>query len=335
MEVANKTDEDEVAAVLQVLDDETRAFFNKDFEAFSKCWVNEPYIRRLGWWTRGGVVDRWGWEAIGARAKANMEEFPEPNRSAVEFFRKNMVVRVSGDMAWATFDEYAPDTGEPSFDMPGVTRGVRVLEKHQGQWRIAFVGFVHQAVETAHTPLFRVDGRSHVTWMNEPARKLLGDSDILAVTNGRLHAADRLDNRKLQSAIADASLRDQTLDGDRAAIPVTFEATHSEEVCVCWVLTEGSGGGAVLVSVNNPTFAHDQIEAGALAFGLSPSQRRLAEFIISGLDLTQAAERMGVSVNTTRTQLQRMFDKTGARSQPALVRALLSVVPPRLSTAQS
>jgi DNA-binding CsgD family transcriptional regulator len=35
-----------------------------------------------------------------------------------------------------------------------------------------------------------------------------------------------------------------------------------------------------------------------------------------------------VSVNTLRTHLQRMFDRTGVRSQAALVGALLSVEMP-------
>lgn len=57
----------------------------------------------------------------------------------------------------------------------------------------------------------------------------------------------------------------------------------------------------------------------------SPAQIRLARLIVDGYDLAGAAELMGVSINTLRTQLQRIFDKTGARSQAALVRSLLSV----------
>ena len=34
---------------------------------------------------------------------------------------------------------------------------------------------------------------------------------------------------------------------------------------------------------------------------------------------------MGISVNTAKTHLKRMFDKTGVHAQPALVRLLLSV----------
>jgi DNA-binding CsgD family transcriptional regulator len=51
---------------------------------------------------------------------------------------------------------------------------------------------------------------------------------------------------------------------------------------------------------------------------------RLARLIVEGHELAAASGLLGVSVNTLRTQLQRMFDKTGQRSRAALVRALLS-----------
>lgn len=50
-------------------------------------------------------------------------------------------------------------------------------------------------------------------------------------------------------------------------------------------------------------------------YGLSPAQTRLAHLIVDGQNLNEAAEVYQVSVNTLRTQLQRMFDKTGVRSQ--------------------
>ena len=59
-------------------------------------------------------------------------------------------------------------------------------------------------------------------------------------------------------------------------------------------------------------------------YGLSPAQVRLARLIVDGHDLASASELLAVSVNTVRTQLQRIFDKTGVRSQAALVRSLLS-----------
>jgi DNA-binding CsgD family transcriptional regulator len=71
-----------------------------------------------------------------------------------------------------------------------------------------------------------------------------------------------------------------------------------------------------------------RLQNAVLAYRLSPAQTRLAAVIAEGRDLGAAAELLGVTVNTARTHLYRMFEKTGVHSQPALVRALLSVAAP-------
>lgn len=323
------TEGDEVEAVLRVLEAETRAFFAKDFEAFSRCWLHAPFIRRLGWWTRGGVTDRWGWDDIGDRTRQMMLDHPDPNPTAGSFTRENMVVRVSGDMAWATFDEYGLDTGEPDVDMPGLTREMRVLERHEGEWRIVFHTYIHQTKTPERAPMFRLDRAASISWMNNTAERLLTDaSALLVATHGGLHARHHANEQQLRSAIAAAACDDAKLDGSRTAVPVILESEDGEQVCVCWVLAEGGGSGAVLVSVNNLTFSQDQIDAATLLFKYSPSQQRLAESIVAGRDLMRAARELGISINTARTHLQRIYDKTGVRSQPALVRTLLSVSPP-------
>ena len=50
--------------------------------------------------------------------------------------------------------------------------------------------------------------------------------------------------------------------------------------------------------------------------------------VVSGLPLTEAAKLAGVRTSTARTQLQRVFDKLGVRTQPALVRMLLTASAP-------
>jgi DNA-binding CsgD family transcriptional regulator len=93
----------------------------------------------------------------------------------------------------------------------------------------------------------------------------------------------------------------------------------------CWVIVED---GKALVSLDDAETVASQISSAQETFGLSPAQVRLAALIVDGHDLGAAAEMLGVSVNTVRTQLKRIFEKTGVRSQPALVRALLSARPP-------
>ena len=320
--------QDDATAVMNVIEAETAAFYNKDFDAFARCWVHAPYIRRLGWWTRGGVSDRRGWETLGACTMELFRENPEPNRTANEVRRENIVLRVGHDMAWVTFDQYGPDTGEPDMDMPGLSREARVLEKHDGEWKIAYHNYVHQTPDRTRSPMLRVDRQATISWMNAAAEKEIKNNGSVVVRNGHLHATDIAADKKLQATIAWAASRDDKLDGGRGALPVVLDGGAGGEPSVCWVVTEGSGSGSVVVSINDLMFAQDRIEAAAVVYGLSPSQQSIAEQIIAGQDLVRAASNLGVSVTTARTQLQRMFEKTGVRSQPALVRALLSVVSP-------
>ena len=87
-------------------------------------------------------------------------------------------------------------------------------------------------------------------------------------------------------------------------------------------------GGLILVSFDDKAAVEHRLSAAAVIFRLSPGQLRLSQHIVDGHDLTRAAAALGIGVSATRTQLHRIFDKTGVHSQPALVRALLSAGTP-------
>jgi DNA-binding CsgD family transcriptional regulator len=319
---------DEEAAVMKVIEDETVAYFNKDFEGYARCWVHAPYTRRLGWWSGGGVIDRIGWDEIAARARLAMQDQPRPNPSATEIRRENLDIHVGQDMAWVTFHQYGPETGEPDFDMPGLSHETRVLEKHDGEWRIAYHGYIHPIVERVQSVMLRVDGSGNLIWMNKAAEALTRNADHLIVRHGQLRAVAVAANKRLHKAISVAAQVDIKLDGGRTAIPVVLDSVSGEEAIVSWVMSEGSGTNTVMVSVNDLQFTQDRLTAAAAVFELSDTQRRLTECILAGNDLQQSAQYLGISINTVRTHLQRIFDKTGTRSQPALVRTLLSVTAP-------
>lgn len=63
----------------------------------------------------------------------------------------------------------------------------------------------------------------------------------------------------------------------------------------------------------------------AAQFDLTPAEKRVATLIGSGLSLPQASARLGIAPSTARTHLSRCFDKTGVRSQVALVRLIALV----------
>ena len=97
---------------------------------------------RAGWWKRGGVTWRQGWEDISERIKQQFAANPASNPSAEKVRRENINIRVGTDMAWVTFDQYAPDAQEPDMDMPGLSHETRILEKHDGCWKLVYLGYL-------------------------------------------------------------------------------------------------------------------------------------------------------------------------------------------------
>ena len=57
-------------------------------------------------------------------------------------------------------------------------------------------------------------------------------------------------------------------------------------------------------------------------FGLTTAEARLAVILTQGLSLVEAAQRLGITHNTAKTQLRAIFAKTGARRQSQLVSIL-------------
>lgn len=58
------------------------------------------------------------------------------------------------------------------------------------------------------------------------------------------------------------------------------------------------------------------------AMGMSPAEARLAQALFEGRELAQYAQDANVAINTARTQLRHIFDKTGCRRQTDLLRLL-------------
>ena len=59
-------------------------------------------------------------------------------------------------------------------------------------------------------------------------------------------------------------------------------------------------------------------------FGLT-AEIRLAAAVFEGLSLPEAAEKFGISINTVRFQLARIFDKTGVSRQAELVKLMMQL----------
>jgi DNA-binding CsgD family transcriptional regulator len=62
-------------------------------------------------------------------------------------------------------------------------------------------------------------------------------------------------------------------------------------------------------------------------YALTAGEARLASCLLQGKSVDEAAAAMGITVNTARAYLKRIYNKTGVRRQPELVRLLLLGLP--------
>lgn len=311
------------AAIMQLIEAESVAFLARDYEAWSQCWSHEPHVRRLGFSGPGGVFQWEGWEEYSAHMKRFMVDNPTP--STVRYHREAMNIRVGRDIAWATFDQIAAPAVGPLRDLPEATHEVWVMERGVEGWKVVCLCVNVRSLEHIASALIRVDRGAAVGWMNAAAEEELRTIRGMAVRAGRLRATDRAADQRLQAAIRWAGDLSDEGWARHGALPVVLGGGDGEPANVCWVVAHNT---EIFVAINNRRMNEDRLAAAAAVYGITPAQTRLAQLIIQGHDLVQAAERLNVSVNTTRTHLQRMFEKTGVRSQPALVRVLLNVASP-------
>jgi DNA-binding CsgD family transcriptional regulator len=62
-------------------------------------------------------------------------------------------------------------------------------------------------------------------------------------------------------------------------------------------------------------------------YSLTAGEARLAGWLLKGKSVDEAAAEMGITVNTARAYLKRIYQKTGVRRQPELMRLLLLGLP--------
>lgn len=322
---ARAMDESEAdkTAILAVIRAETEAWLQRDFEALASHWVQSPQTRRMESFASLGVRVDEGWDVIASRIRKIVERFPEKQafEGRVRWEKVNVVV--DGNVAWMTFDQIGSDTGEDR------KRQLRILHRIEGAWKIGCMVMMESSADEANSPLIEVDMDARILWTNRLARERMHGHPGLVAAAGRLRARRRERDAALRDAVRLAFLELQSQRPLNVAPKQAWVVALGEDTAGvrlhCWVLLED---GKVFVSFDDAATVARRITAAQEVYGLSPAQVRLARLIVDGHDLAAAADLLAVSVNTLRTQLRRIFDKTGARSQAALVRSLLSTDAP-------
>ena len=244
-----------------------------------------------------------------------------------EVRRENLAIHVDGDTAWAHFEQFVSDSGDPILP-PSFTYNMRVFERHQDGWKVVFHGVWSLPGREMLCPAVEVDSSARVMWMNSAAEERLLTFPALTVSHGKLRTAVPALQAELEQALGRAAkllayvcYREAESDPNSdVSFPLLLGEDGDVSLLICKVLVSGS---RIYVCFGDDDRIATSIRSAAIVFGLSDAQQRLAVLVADGLSLASAAARMGITVNTARTHLRRMYDKTGVRNQTALLRLLL------------
>ncbi len=181
--------------------------------------------------------------------------------------------------------------------------------------------------------VFLLDGSARVLFQNPAAERLVGNG--LMLRNQRLSALGRAQHAALETAVkatlADApdewggSQRPVLLDGGDAhrflaayLLPVRARAGHPADLVL-------SNVRALVVVLASDTADPPDPSVVRDLLGLTLSEARVAALVGHGLPPRDTAERLGITEETARTTLKRVFAKTGVSRQSELT-ALLSTM---------
>lgn len=317
-------DERDRAEIIDVIEEESAAWYRGDVEGWRACWVQDERAQHMNARPKLGARLLYGFDAIETYFTPIFRSLSTERLLADDIRRENWRISIGTDMAWVTFDQLTP-LSALSDAAPGRHNQMRVLEKAAGSWKIVAIFQIPNRIGYYQSPWVRVDRNARIIEMAPGADEALLCHGSLKVVGKRLCARRVPDNTKLREALAEADDQVRRLKA-RAPVALVLNGAEEDQISLCWVTIADM---IIVVLIDDERLLTDSIAAAGVIYQLSAAQVRVAEAIARGNDLSVTARILGVQPSTVRTHVRRMFERVDVKSQPALIRALLSVDPPR------
>jgi DNA-binding CsgD family transcriptional regulator len=180
-----------------------------------------------------------------------------------------------------------------------------------------------------------LDAAGRILWTNAAAETILAKGDGLSARGGFLSAAEAAANATLHRLIGEAARTGNgsgfhsggvlALSRPSALRPLEllvapFRIHHAEHLML-------GGRPCVSLFVTDPERKpRPSPELLAQLYGLTTRESALVALLLEGLDLGAAAQRLDVQMNTVRTHLRQVFEKTNTHRQAELVGVLFRSV---------
>jgi DNA-binding CsgD family transcriptional regulator len=174
------------------------------------------------------------------------------------------------------------------------------------------------AVDAITSGVFAIEASGRLQFANRAGQEVIRGGHWIQVVNGALRATEHV----LEAASLTTALRRVCAGFGFRLIARDAEGAQAIVCGAPILLAKQSIYPAVATALVwvTPIFPGSDA-AGDLAdlFGLTGAEQQLAGRLIAGDGLSVAAGRLQISINTARTQLKSIFNKTGLRTQAALL----------------
>jgi DNA-binding CsgD family transcriptional regulator len=217
--------------------------------------------------------------------------------------------------------------GKETFDEEAAV--LRRLAPHLVQaarttWHIESLAIVEpvyrRALDEVRVPLFAIDLAGKLSLMNSAGEELIRSKRWISVTGNVLGPSRRL--------IASDVLRQglaRLRAGKGSSFLLTEGASHEQAVVTTVPLGRASPLQVVRKAIAGfiwivPCVADsNSVKSLKQLFQLTAAETRLLQLLVNGETVSDAANKLQVSLNTARTQLKAIFRKTGRRTQGQLL----------------
>lgn len=181
-----------------------------------------------------------------------------------------------------------------------------------------------QALDAIPNGIVIVSGDLRVHHMNRSAREILTRNRGLEYRNGQLAVRDKLLEQRLRDLVRSALARGRENQAEATGamfVRAPMSREHIELVVAPVLGTVGSDDQLrallYLFDANSPRqISHDILTS---LYGLTQTEAKLVQLMGNGMTLDESATELEISVNTARTHLKHVFQKTGMNRQAELI----------------